>query len=233
MATIRDRSVQRTRGGKRIDPRPRSARRKTPQPKLLSTQPSINTAPTITQTGVSLLQLNVEGLTRTKRNIIQHFAKEREVNAILLQETHSMDVSKLKINGYTLAACTNISTHGIAAYLKNCIKWKPIASSDPDDEIERTVTEIEGTVVINEFKPPKTRLQDNSITIFAPPCMYSGDVNSHSTFWSYRNSNADGIALENWASTACVQLVFDLNQPGSFIRADGKQLQTPIWPSPT
>ena len=129
-----------------------------------------------------------------------------------------MDVFKLKIIGYTLAACTNSNTHGIATYVKNCAKWKPIASSHPDDEIEWTATEIEGTVVINVYKPPNTPLQDNSIPVFACPCMYAGDFNSHSTIWGYRNTNAGGIpvALENWASAASVQLLFDPKQPGSF-----------------
>ena len=216
MATIRDSSVQRTRGGKRIDPRPRSVRRNTSQPKLSSTQPSINTAPIITQAGVSPLQLNVEGLTRAKCNIIQHLVKKRGVSAILLQETHFMDVFKLKIIGYTLAACTNSNTHGIAKYVKNCAKWKPIASSHPYDEIKWTATEMEGTVVISVYKPPNTPLQDNSIPIFAPPFMHGGDFNSHSTILGYCNTNANGIALENWASAASVQLLFDPKQPDSF-----------------
>ena len=43
--------------------------------------------------------------------------------------------------------------------------------------------------------------------------MYAGNFYSHSTIWGYYNTNADGIALENWASAATVQLLFDPKQP--------------------
>ena len=53
------------------------------------------------------MQLNAEGLTKAKCAIIKHLMEKHKATAILLQETHSLDLSTLKISGYTLAACIN------------------------------------------------------------------------------------------------------------------------------
>ena len=139
-----------------------------------------------------------------------------EATAILLQETRSLDVSKLKICGYTLDVCTNSIIHGIATFVRNSANWNSIVSSHPDCEVEWATTDIEGTAVANVYKPPNTMLHGNSIPAFAPPCMYAGDFNSHSTTWGYQSTNPDCIALETWASVTVVQLLFDPNQPDSF-----------------
>ena len=48
---------------------------------------------------ITLLQLNAEGLTKTKINIIEHLAQKYNPTAILIQETHASDTSRLKICG--------------------------------------------------------------------------------------------------------------------------------------
>ncbi len=42
--------------------------------------------------GISVLQLNVEGLTKAKGNIIEHLLQIYKVTAVLLQETHTSEV---------------------------------------------------------------------------------------------------------------------------------------------
>ena len=53
----------------------------------------------VVEEGVTLLQLNVEGLTKAKINVIEHLAQKYNPTAILLQETHVSDTSRLKICG--------------------------------------------------------------------------------------------------------------------------------------
>ena len=46
--------------------------------------------------------------------------------------------------------------------------------------------------------------------------MYAGDFNLHSVEWGYKSTNSDGQALENWAFTSNVCVVFYPKQPDSF-----------------
>ena len=66
---------------------------------------------------ITVLHLNVEGLTKAKTSIIEHLTQARKSTAILLQETHKSESSRLKIRGFTLAASTKSDIHGIATSL--------------------------------------------------------------------------------------------------------------------
>ena len=93
-------------------------------------------ARTAEREGVTLLQLNVEGLTKAKINILEHLVSTHKVTAILLQETHVIDTSRLKIAGYTLAAHTESTIHGTATFVKQTAKWKHMATCDANSETE-------------------------------------------------------------------------------------------------
>ena len=168
------------------------------------------------RTGISLLQLNAEGLTKAKVILIEHLLQSTNATAILLQETHVSSSSRLKIPGYTLAAYTESDTHGIATFVHNSAKWRAVAASNPDSDLEWAATQIEGVTVINVYKPPTTRLLEDSIPFFDQPCMYAGDFNCQSTTWGYRLTTPDGSALEDWASASGVHLLYDPKEPDSF-----------------
>ena len=170
----------------------------------------------VVEEGVTLLQLNVEGLTKAKINVIEHLAQKYNPTAILLQETHASDTSRLKICGYQLAAHTKSNIYGTASFVKNGSTWK-IAATCPDDSILNwTAVEVEGTTVINVYKPPVSALNKSDIPIFPAPCICAGDFNCHSTAWGYKETSLNGSALEDWASIADVTLLHDPHQPDSF-----------------
>ena len=173
-------------------------------------------SPDVTRNGISILQLNVEGLTKAKTSVIEHIIQTHKPTAILLQETHVKDPSRLKISGFTLVAHTESDTHGIATFIQNSAKWNAVASCPPDSSLEWTATSVEGVTVTNVYKPPSFRLQADSIPSFAPPCIYAGDFNCRSTTWGYNSTNHDGAALEDWASATGVQLIYDPKEPDSF-----------------
>ena len=142
----------------------------------------------VVEEGVTLLQLNVEGLTKAKINVIEHLAQKYNPTAILLQETHVSGTSRLKICGYQLAAHTKSNIYGTASFVKNGFKWK-IAATCPDDSILNwTAVEVEGTTVINVYKPPVSALNKSDIPIFPLPCIYAGDFNCHSTAWGVQRN---------------------------------------------
>jgi len=76
------------------------------------------TTAAVVRDGVTLLQLNVEGLTKAKINFLTRLAEAHAMTAILLQETHNKDRSHLKIPGYILAACTESAVYGTATFVK-------------------------------------------------------------------------------------------------------------------
>ena len=48
----------------------------------------------------TILQLNIEGLTASKMNVLHHLAMQSEALVILLQETHCTDAEKLVLPNY-------------------------------------------------------------------------------------------------------------------------------------
>ena len=50
--------------------------------------------------GPTLMQINVEGLTKAKREVIQHLTQKHRAVGILLQETHSTKDEQLQIHGF-------------------------------------------------------------------------------------------------------------------------------------
>jgi hypothetical protein len=54
----------------------------------------------MTSSNISILQLNAEGLTRTKIHLIRHLADKHNISVILLQETHAVAEENLNIEGY-------------------------------------------------------------------------------------------------------------------------------------
>ena len=167
-----------------------------------------------------LLQLNVEGISKAKIDVINQIAKEANPTAILLQETHSTDHDSLSIPGYTLAAHINSRVYGIATFVLNSVNWHAVDTSPLGDEVEWISTNVAGVTVTNVYKPPKTPMQADSLPRYVQPCiyMYAGDFNSHSTTWGYSSNNSDGDVLEHWASSLDLILLHDPKQPPSSSR---------------
>ena len=53
--------------------------------------------------GPTILQLNIEGLTVSKMNVLYHLTMQSETVVILLQETHCINTEKLVLPNYQLA----------------------------------------------------------------------------------------------------------------------------------
>ena len=172
--------------------------------------------PVVIRRGLVLLQLNAEGISKAKIQVIQHLATKNLATVILLQETHVTNPDVLNIPGYTLAAYTSSRVHGVATFVQCSTKWRDIASSTPEEEVEWVTTEVEGVNITNVYKPPGTRLCLDSLPRFQQPCIYAGDFNCHSTTWGYSSTNTDGTTLEHWASNTDVTLLYDPKQPRSF-----------------
>ena len=72
--------------------------------------------------GSSILQLNIEGLTASKMNVLHHLATQLEAFVILLQETHCISAGKLVLSNYELAGFSLSRKHGLATFVDERLK---------------------------------------------------------------------------------------------------------------
>ena len=61
---------------------------------------------------IKVIQLNVEGISPSKRDIIAKLAHEVNADVIALQETHSTKDKQLTIDGYKVVSYTHHRQHG-------------------------------------------------------------------------------------------------------------------------
>ena len=70
-----------------------------------------------------ILQLNIEGLTASKINVLHHLATQLEAFVVLLQETHCTSAEKLVLSNYQLAGFSLSRKHGLATFVHEWLKW--------------------------------------------------------------------------------------------------------------
>ena len=124
---------------------------------------------------VVVLQLNTEGISKAKTQVIEHLVSKSGATVILLQETHATNPNSLKIPGYSLAAHTSSRVHDMVTVMSSSLRWQAIASSSPTNDLEWTTTEVKGITITNVCKPPGTRLHPESLPRYPKPCIYAGD----------------------------------------------------------
>lgn len=178
------------------------------------------TIPTIEQQGLSILQLNVEGL--TKLDIILHLAHSHKVASILLQETHCGEEDILKLPGFDLAGSILSKQHGIATLVRSNFSRKATGQSPPGSSVEWLSTTVQATSVVNVYKPPPSPLSTSALPSVLAPTTCAGDFNCQHADWGYSHTTPDGETLCEWTSTANAQLLFDPKEPPSFL---GKRIK--------
>ena len=163
-----------------------------------------------------ILQLNVEGLTTAKLDVLEQLASINKATVVVLQETHKENATTLKLPGYTLAGHTKNRHHGLATFIKDGVPWLPASQCTPDAKVEWIATKVQETIVVNVYKPPPSRLQPDSLPDIPAPAIYAGDFNCWHSDWGYKTTNHDGVSLVEWASSVDAVLLFDPKEPHSF-----------------
>ena len=108
--------------------------------------------------GPSILQLNIEGLTASKINVLHHLAIQLEAFVILLQETQCTSAEKLVLTNYQLAGFSLSRKHGLAMFVHERLKWTLYDRSPTTSETEWLCVDVDGYKIVNIYKPPPTRL---------------------------------------------------------------------------
>ncbi|KAI4829269.1 hypothetical protein KUCAC02_023323 [Chaenocephalus aceratus] len=175
--------------------------------------------PTVENRGLSVLQLNVEGLTTAKLEVLRHLANSNGAAVLLLQETHCTSDNILKIPGFHLAGSIYSKQHGVATFVRTEISWSASSQSPPGSNIEWLVTKIQETSVVNVYKPPPSELSTTSLPPITAPAIYAGDFNCQHTDWGYNYTTPNGVALSEWASNTDALLLYDPKEPPTFFSA--------------
>ena len=101
------------------------------------------------QRPTNILQLNIEGLTASKMNVLHHLAMQSEALVILLQETHSTDAEKLVLPNYQLAGSSLSRKHGLAKFVHERLRYTLLDQSPPTSEIEWLCVNADGYIIVN------------------------------------------------------------------------------------
>ncbi|KAE8289530.1 hypothetical protein D5F01_LYC11232 [Larimichthys crocea] len=108
--------------------------------------------PPTTALALALLQLNVEGLTIAKINILEQVASTNNVT-VTLQETHQKNKNILRVPGYTLAGHTANKQHGIATFVRKDMTWSAAGQSPEGAEIEWIATKLLERLILVRLTP--------------------------------------------------------------------------------
>lgn len=87
---------------------------------------------------------------------------------------------------------------------------------DDTNDIHVIAIDINGTTVLNVYKPPAISWPREPLPIFPHPCIYNGDFNSHHEAWGYGSYDTNGNSLVEWMSLNELQLIYSPKDPLTF-----------------
>ena len=162
-----------------------------------------------------ILQLNVEGMSAAKRELISDIAARQKVDVVCLQETHVNDdkADRLNIQGFDIVNYALHSKHGRATYVRSDITEAAHVVSTRHCDVVR----VGGFHIANVYKPPSETWEcPTPFPVLPHPTVLIGDFNSHHPDWGYSEPDSDGDQLQNWASCNDFHLIHDSKQRGTF-----------------
>ena len=126
---------------------------------------------------LAILQLNIEGFTASKMNLLHHLVVQYEALVILLQETYCTCADKPTIPGFPLARSSLSRKHDLATFVHDRLKWTLVHHSPAASETEWLCVDVDGYQIVNVYKPRPTRLQASDQPVFPHPILYAGNFN--------------------------------------------------------
>lgn len=157
---------------------------------------------------LKICQLNVEGFSRAKAEILHKIFIEKDIDVMCLQETHIDDEhsKSLKIPGLTCIAAKFHPKHGIATFVRNSLRDKVTSVEEGHFYIAIQMNDIK---IFNVYKPPSQNWNHDLFQVDAHPALLVGDFNSRHSTWGYPTDNPDGVKLLEWYTTSGLELILD------------------------
>ena len=165
---------------------------------------------------VTILQLNTEGLTRAKRDLIRHIADKYSANVLLIQETHICDDAELNIEGFSLTDHVPNKHHGLATYARDGVDPAPTNKSPNESSIEWITTKVGSYYFTNVYETPGSSIDNRTLPTTSLPSIVCGDFNSRCTSWGYSDTNVGGSTLVAWAEIQDLYVLYDVKDHATF-----------------
>lgn len=169
---------------------------------------------------VRILQLNVEGLSKSKSDQLSRILVENNIDVAVIQETHVPTEEGIRsrgtLSGYCLIGATYHRTYGTATYIRSSITNANLIKESSTDNIFIVTINIAGLFIVNVYKPPDSEWPLNMLPTYNEPTVYVGDFNSHHSLWKYASNDINGESLVDWADSNRFHLVFDAKDRGTF-----------------
>ena len=175
----------------------------------------------------NILQINIEGWTSPKKEILQKIAIEKNLMVMLVQETHQNNPQNLKLSGFVRANHIPHAHHGIVTFVRNSISFTNTGCSVENSPTQWTSIEINNTQIINIYHPPTAELDTLQLPDTKPTCIISGDFNCRHKIWGYSNSDKNGVRLANWYSLNNLHNLYDPKQSPTFFSGRWKKGTNP------
>jgi Endonuclease-reverse transcriptase len=180
---------------------------------------------------LKICQLNIEGISISKCEYLARLMREEDIDIIAVQETHTASEESLRrrgsIQGYTLIDAIYSNVHGIATYVKTALSDCRVVFKNHSAGVHTLAIEVDGTVIVNVYKPPSACWPNNMLKLFPHPAIYVGDFNSHNQQWGYDHNDADGSLLSNWMTLNKLHLIYHPKDKGTFRSARWRKDCTP------
>lgn len=107
---------------------------------------------------IRVCQLNVEGISRAKCDLLHKILIDYDVDVLAIQETHTETEDQLRsrarIPGYELIGATYNRSYGTATYIRNTIENATLKRASTSNNIHEITIQVGEITVCNIYKPP-------------------------------------------------------------------------------
>ena len=175
-------------------------------------------------TALTVISTNIEGFTASKTSMLSEMCKREHCHCLCLQETHRAPyLARPKIPGMTLIAEQPYIKYDRAILIRNDLKVKGVSVWEHDN-VELSSIQMPGVVVHAMYKPPNEKCVLPALGHGNLPHIVIEVFNSHSTTWGYTNTDDNGEAVEQWATSHWFTMQ---NYLGRSTVQDGREATTP------
>jgi hypothetical protein len=122
---------------------------------------------------LKICHIKIERISILKSEYLARLMHDEDIDIVTVQGTHAGSEENLRRRGiipYTLIEAVYSNVHGIATY---------VLYQDHLHDIHTLAVEVNGTIVVNVYKPPSASWSNVPFKLFPHPAIYVGDFNSH------------------------------------------------------
>ena len=128
-----------------------------------------------------ILQINIEGWTLAKREVLENLAAGHQATVVMVQETHQTNQDRLKLAGFILTDFILSAHHGIATFVKNLLPFKTSNKSLDEEPTQWSSIELQHINIINLYYPPSAILDVSKLPVISTDTILTGDFNCRHT----------------------------------------------------